>query len=74
MAGSPTAPNSHTENIKKLCDILLALGEVNIENDNYSQAVEDITSCLEKRKDKLPKDNREIVPAWSGSLLPWTFS
>ena len=74
MEGTPTSPNSQNENIKKLCDNLLALGEVNIENDNYSQAVEEITSCLEKRKDKLPKDTREIVPAWSGSLLSWTFS
>ena len=61
MAGTPTAPNSQIENIKKLCDTLLALGEVSIENENYSQAVEDLTSCLEKRKDKLPKDTREIA-------------
>merc|ERR1712112_194765 len=54
MASIPT-------NIRKLCDTLLALGEVSIENENYSQAVEDLNSCLEKRKDKLPNDMREIA-------------
>merc|ERR1712112_312471 len=54
MASIPT-------NIRKLCDTLLALGEVSIENENYSQAVEDLSSCLEKRKDKLPKEMREIA-------------
>merc|ERR1719186_146168 len=54
MASIPT-------NIRKLCDTLLALGEVSIENENYGQAVEDLSSCLEKRKDKLPKEIREIA-------------
>merc|ERR1712096_147038 len=54
MASIPT-------NIRKLCDSLLALGEVSIENENYSQAVEDLNSCLEKRKDKLPNAMREIA-------------
>merc|ERR1719319_2169793 len=56
MAGIPA-------NIRTLyvCDTLLALGEVSVENKNYSQAVEDFTSCLEKRKDKLPNDMREIA-------------
>merc|ERR1719508_26543 len=43
------------------CDTLLSLGEVSIENENYSQAVEDITSCLEKRKDKLPHEVRQMA-------------
>ena len=47
--------------IPKLCDTLLALGEVNVENENYSQAVDDFTSCLEKRKAKLPNNMREIA-------------
>merc|ERR1712114_28269 len=47
--------------ISRLCDTLLSLGEVSIENENYSQAVEDITSCLEKRKDKLPHEVRQMA-------------
>merc|ERR1712202_90013 len=48
-------------NVKKLCDTLLALGEVSMENENYAQAVEDLNSCLEKRKDKLPEERRQIA-------------
>jgi len=61
LAATPTAPNSQADNIRKLCDTLLALGEVSIENENYSQAVEDLSTCLEKRKDKLPEEMREIA-------------
>jgi len=53
--------STSSENTRKLCDTLLALGEVSIENENYSQAVEDLSSCLEKRKDKLPGEMREIA-------------
>ena len=52
---------SFSTNVSKLCDTLLALGEVSIENENYAQAVEDLNSCLGKRKDKLPNDMREIA-------------
>merc|ERR1719452_273124 len=45
---------------EKLCSTMLALGEVSIENENYSQAVEDIKLCLEKQKN-LPKDSRIIA-------------
>merc|ERR550519_1433421 len=61
MISNPAEATSQAENIRKLCDTLLALGEVSIENENYSQAVEDLNSCLEKRKDKLPKEMREIA-------------
>merc|ERR550519_3030222 len=61
MAGTPTASSGQLEVIKKHCDTLLALGEVSVENENYAQAVEDLTSCLEKRKDKLPSSMREIA-------------
>ena len=54
MAGIPT-------NIRKLCDTLLGLGEVSIENGNYCQANEDFTSCLEKLKTQLPNDMRGIA-------------
>ena len=52
---------SFSTNVSKLCDTLLALGEVSIENENYAQAVEDLNSCLGKRKDKLPNVMREIA-------------
>ena len=42
---------------EKLCSSILALGEVSIENENYSQAVEDIKLCL-KKQENLPKDSR----------------
>ena len=32
-------------------------GEVSIENENYSQAMEDIRLCL-KKQENLPKDSR----------------
>merc|ERR1712112_410795 len=61
MTSNHSEPSSQAENTRKLCDTLLALGEVSIESENYSQAVEDLSSCLEKRKDKLPKEMREIA-------------
>merc|ERR550519_2050609 len=58
---SRMAGTSQADCLGRLCDTLLSLGEVSIENDNYSQAVEDITSCLEKRKDKLPHEARQMA-------------
>merc|ERR1719319_754328 len=58
---SRMAGTGKPDSISKLCDTLLALGEVSIENENHSQAVEDITSCLEKRKDKLPHEGRKMA-------------
>merc|ERR1719186_753980 len=58
---SRMASTSQADSISRLCDTLLSLGEVSIENENYSQAVEDITSCLEKRKDKLPHEVRQMA-------------
>ena len=43
------------DNFRKLCDTLLALGEVITENENYTQAVEELSSCLKKHKEKLRK-------------------
>jgi len=45
---------------ERLCSSILALGEVSLENENYSQAVEDIKLCLEKQKN-LPKDSRLVA-------------
>jgi len=50
-----------TETAKKICDVLLHLGEISLENENFQQAVEDLTSCLSKRKEILPADSRSIA-------------
>lgn len=34
----------------KLFETFLTLGEVSLENENYTQAVEDLSICLEKQK------------------------
>jgi len=46
---------------KKLCETFLTLGEVSLENENYVQAVEDLSLCLERQKASLPKDSRSIA-------------
>merc|ERR1712133_216591 len=46
---------------KKICDVFLHLGEISLENENFQQAVEDLTSCLTKRKEFLPADSRSIA-------------
>jgi len=45
---------------KKLCETLLALGEVSIENEQWTQAVEDLQACLVKRKE-IASDSRLIA-------------
>ena len=61
LASTPTDPSTHAENTRRFCDTLFALGEVNIKNKDYSQAIKDLSACLEKRKDELPKEKREIA-------------
>jgi hypothetical protein len=57
MAGSATG--EHKQELQaRLCDAYLCLGEVSIENENYGQAVTDLTVCLEMRKTALPSDSR----------------
>jgi len=46
---------------RKLCETLLTLGEVSLENENYGQAEEDLLNCLKLRVDKLPADSRSIA-------------
>merc|ERR1711909_2140 len=36
-------------------------GEVSLENENYVQAVEDISLCLERQQASLPSDSRSIA-------------
>ena len=57
----PSKKSAVTESIVKLCDALLALGEVSLENEDYTQAIEDFSNCLEKRKQTLPVDSRSIA-------------
>merc|ERR1712098_55628 len=46
---------------KRLFETYLILGEVSLENENYPQAVDDLTVCLEKQKAALPEDSRNIA-------------
>merc|ERR1712112_388887 len=45
---------------ERLCRSILTLGEISIENENYSQAVEDIQMCL-KKQESFPKDSRLVA-------------
>jgi len=45
---------------EKLCRTILTLGEISIENENYSQAVEDIQMCL-KKQGAFSKDSRLVA-------------
>ena len=45
----------------RLCETYMFLGEVSIENENYAQSVEDLTSCLRRRQELLPDDSRSIA-------------
>jgi len=46
---------------KRLFETFLILGEVSLENENYPQAVEDLTMCLDKQQEVLPEDSRNIA-------------
>merc|ERR1712183_101753 len=46
---------------KRLFETFLTLGEVSLENENYPQAVEDLTLCLNKQQEVLPEDSRNIA-------------
>ena len=59
-------------NVARECEALICLGEVSMENENYAQAVEDITACLAKRIAALPSDSRCLV--WSGPNVVLTWS
>jgi len=45
----------------RLCEAYLGLGEISLENENYSQAVADFTECLNRRQATLPPDSRSIA-------------
>jgi len=50
-----------TEALARQCEAYLGLGEVSLENENYSQAVADFTECLNRRQATLPPDSRSIA-------------
>jgi len=52
---------SKTQLEKRLFETFLTLGEVSLENENYPQAVEDLTLCLTKQQAVLPEDSRNIA-------------
>jgi len=47
--------------VAKECETLTLLGEVSLENSNFTQAVEDLAACLAKRIKALPADSRLIA-------------
>lgn len=48
----------------KICETLLTLGEVSVENETYDQAVTDITECLNKRKELHAADSRRVAETY----------
>jgi len=50
-----------TAALARQCEAYLGLGEVSLENENYSQAVADFTECLNRRQATLPPDSRSIA-------------
>merc|ERR1712098_427238 len=60
-AAETTDEENKVEFSKKICEVYLHLGEISLENENFSQAVEDLTACLVKRKDLFPADSRSIA-------------
>jgi nuclear autoantigenic sperm protein len=49
---------------KRLSETYLHLGEVSLENENFNQAIEDLTACLNKRQATLPADSRSIAETY----------
>merc|ERR1712192_378507 len=47
--------------VAKECESLTFLGEVSLENSNFRQAAEDLTTCLGMRIKALPADSRSIA-------------
>jgi len=45
---------------RRICEVFLHLGEVSLENENYDQAVEDLSQCLTKRQASLPSDSSRL--------------
>merc|ERR1712013_875041 len=52
---------SKAGNLTNECESLTLLGEVSLENSNFKQAVEDLTTCLARRCAGMPADSRSIA-------------
>jgi len=61
IATEATTDDKKKEAWSRYCETINVLGEISLENENYKQAVEDLTMCLEKRKEILPSDSRSIA-------------
>merc|ERR1712112_292446 len=61
IATETTLDDKKKEAWSRYCETIKVLGEIGLENGNYKQAVEDLTMCLEKRKEILPSDSRSIA-------------
>merc|ERR1712112_337175 len=61
IATDATSDDKKKEALSRYCETIKVLGEISLENENYKQAVEDLTMCLEKRKEILPSDSRSIA-------------
>merc|ERR1712112_585441 len=61
IATEATSDDKKKEAWSRYCETIKVLGEISLENENYKQAVEDLTMCLEKRKEILPSDSRSIA-------------
>merc|ERR1712114_112190 len=57
------APEKKREVMSALWEASSGLGEVAMEAGNFSQALEEFSSCLEARKSLLPKNSRSIAEA-----------
>jgi len=57
-------PEKKREVLSALWEATSGLGEVAMEAGNFSQAMEEFSSCLEARKAALPSDSRSIAEAY----------
>lgn len=48
----------------RLCEIYMLLGEISLENENYLQAVEDLSSCLGRRIETTSEDSRHLAETY----------
>lgn len=53
--------SNERQNALKLSEVYLKLGEVGVESENYSTAVEDMKKCLELQRRFLDEDDRRIA-------------
>merc|ERR1712055_625139 len=60
IAGKSTGDKKKEAELK-YCEAMMGLGEICMENENYTQAVEDFGVCMSKRKEVLPADSRSIA-------------